>query len=191
MHRFHPRALLRLPFAWLVAGLLFTSLAHAAAPATTRQAARFEVTFMQKMIDHHSMAVEMSMTCQTKAVHEELATLCGEMRQAQLEEIATMQAWLESWYGISYAPEIANRDQRRMERMSSLSSAAYEIEFMQTMIEHHSVAIEHSTECLQQAVHAPLLEMCENMIVMQAMEIRQMRTWLCDWYQVCSPRRER
>lgn len=191
MNRLYPRALLRLPFAWLLAGLLFTSLAHAAAPAQTRQVARFEVTFMQEMIDHHAMAVEMSTTCQTKAVHEELSALCGEMRQAQLEEIATMQAWLQTWYSITYEPEISQRDQRRMERMAALSGADYEIEFMQTMIEHHSVAIENSTQCLQEAAHAPLLEMCENMIVMQAMEIRQMRTWLCDWYQVCAPRRQR
>jgi uncharacterized protein (DUF305 family) len=183
------RPWLRVPVAWLAAGLLLTSLAQAKAPAPDRHTASFEVNYMQEMIDHHAMAVQMSTTCQTKAVHEELDALCGEMKQAQLEEIATLQAWLENWYGIAYESDISNRDMRRMERMAALSGAAYEIEFMQSMIGHHAVAIGNSTECLQQAAHAPLLEMCENIIVTQAMEIRQMRTWLCDWYGICAPRR--
>jgi uncharacterized protein (DUF305 family) len=173
-----------------LACLFLAGLAQADAPAPTRQAARFEVTFMTQMIDHHAMAVQMSQTCQEKAVHPELATLCGEMQAAQQDEIATLQAWLSSWYGITYTPQVSNREMRRMQRLASLSGAAYEIEFMRTMIEHHSTAIENSTQCLQEATHAPLLELCQNMIMMQAMEIRQMRTWLCDWYGVCSLRDE-
>ena len=44
--------------------------AVADAPASSEQAARFEVDFLTGMIDHHHMAVMMSQICLEKAVHE-------------------------------------------------------------------------------------------------------------------------
>ena len=82
-------------------------------------------------------------------------------------------------------------DRHRMERLASLSGAAYEIAFMEMMIDHHAAAVEEGTECLQQAYHDPLLELCQNIVVSQSMEIRQMRTWLCSWYGRCaSPKQD-
>jgi uncharacterized protein (DUF305 family) len=182
----------RMPYFFaLLCAMLLAANAHSAEPAPDKQTARYEITFMQDMIDHHAMAVETSSTCQEKAVHPELIELCAQIEQAQRQEIATMQAWLENWYGVSYEPEMSNGEQRTMERLASLSGEAYEIAFMQMMIDHHSAAIEEGNECLQQAYHASLLELCENIVVSQSMEIRQMRTWLCEWYGRCDARDRR
>ena len=80
--------------------------AQASAPAASDQAARFEVDFLTGMIDHHHMAVMMAEMCVEKAVHDELAATCESIVATQSAEIATMQQWLEDWYGISHEPDM-------------------------------------------------------------------------------------
>lgn len=60
--------------------------------------AQYEIRFMQSMIRHHWAAVRESGTCLENAGHAELLSLCGTIRQTQLEEIGQMQSWLEEWY---------------------------------------------------------------------------------------------
>jgi uncharacterized protein (DUF305 family) len=155
------------------------------APAPDRATAKFEIDFMTGMIDHHAMAIEMANLCLQKAIHEELRSLCQNIIAAQQQEIAQMQSWLSSWYGISYSPQMKPGDMRMMERLASLSGAEFEIEFMQMMIKHHLKAIREASKCVERAFHPELRGLCENIITTQAAEIEQMRTWLCQWYGVC------
>ncbi|WP_299169074.1 DUF305 domain-containing protein [uncultured Arthrobacter sp.] len=60
--------------------------------------AQYEIRFMQSMIRHHWAAVRESGICLENAGHPELLSLCGNIRQTQLEEIGQMQSWLEDWY---------------------------------------------------------------------------------------------
>jgi uncharacterized protein (DUF305 family) len=156
---------------------------NAAAP--DRRAARFEIDFMQDMIDHHAMAVEMAEICLGKAVHEELRALCENIIAAQSAEIEQMQSWLRDWYGISYEPRMKQGDERMLERLASLSGAQFEIEFMQMMIQHHERAIREAEDCLRRAYHRQLRRLCENIIETQSAEIEQLQTWLCEWYDIC------
>jgi uncharacterized protein (DUF305 family) len=155
------------------------------APAPTRSQSQYEVRFMTGMIDHHAMAVEMAGICLQRAMHEELLQLCEQIRDTQLEEIATMQTWLESWYGVSYAPEMTTGIMRQMERMSELGTAEFEIAFMKSMIRHHWKAVVESAGCLERAHHPELVAMCGDIITAQAAEIEQMRSWVCLWYGIC------
>lgn len=184
----HVTALRSLQALLLIASMV--SAGWAAAPAPNTGTARFEVDFMEGMIDHHAMAVEMATICEAQAVHAELAELCTEIRVAQQQEIDTMQSWLQAWYGVSYAPEMSRGDMRRMEKLASLSGAEFEIAFMETMIRHHAQAIREASTCLERAYHTELLDLCENIIVAQTMEIQLMRTWLCDWYGICRKEQE-
>ena len=161
------------------------SVTIASAAAPTRSAANFEVDFMTDMIDHHQMAIEMAEICLDKAVHEELRTMCQNIIATQSEEIQQMQSWLQQWYGITYRPTMKPGDQKRMDRLASLSGAEFEIAFMEMMIKHHEKAIKEARHCLDRATHAELREMCEDIIAAQSAEIAQMQTWLCQWYGEC------
>lgn len=154
-------------------------------PAPDRSTARYEVDFMTGMIDHHAMAVEMAEMCVEKAIHEELRTLCQDIIATQTQEIQQMQSWLQQWYGITYSPEMKPGDMRMMEKLAALSGAEFEIEFMQMMIKHHVKAIREASKCVDRVFHEDLHDLCENIIVTQAAEIEQMRTWLCEWYGIC------
>ncbi|HJT70794.1 MAG TPA: DUF305 domain-containing protein [Terriglobales bacterium] len=154
----------------------------ASAPAPTQQQSKFEIRFMENMIDHHMMAVMMSQICLQKAVHPELQPMCQSIITTQSAQIQTMQSWLAQWYGVTYSPQTSNA---RMEKLMKLNGAEFEIEFMQEMIEHHADAIRESTDCLLKAYHKELRDLCQNIITAQAAEINTMRTWLCQWYGEC------
>lgn len=168
-----------------MAGLAATSAAAspASAPAPSPATTNYEVKFMQDMIDHHHMAVMTAEMCVEKAVHAELQTLCSNIIATQNAEIATMQSWLESWYGISYAPEMHGMGQ--MEHFSRLTGATFEIAFMEMMIRHHEGAVREGEHCIDRAYHPELITLCQNIVTTQTAEIAQMESWLCQWYGRC------
>lgn len=163
---------------------VLTIPAIADSPAPTQQQQRFEIRFMEQMIDHHTMAIMMAQMCVEKAQTPELVQTCQNIIATQSAEVEQMQSWLSDWYGISYSPKPSNAGMRKLMK---LSGAEFEIEFMQEMIEHHADAIREGTECLTRAYHQELRDLCQNIIITQSQEINTMRTWLCEWYGVCDP----
>ena len=145
---------------------------------------------MSGMIDHHAMAVMMADLCLERAVHPELIQLCHQIRETQLEEIATMQTWLEDWYGVEHQPEMTAGMRKQMQKLAALSGAEFEIEFMKMMIRHHATAVVRAQQCQEKAYHAELIQLCENIEAAQMAEIELMTTWLCQWYGICNYRAE-
>ena len=155
------------------------------APAPGQAAQNFEIKFLTGMIDHHAMAVEMAEICLQRAVHQELRNLCQRILAAQAQEIETMQSWLDDWYGLVHEPEMKPGDERMLEKLASLSGAEFEITFMEMMIKHHMMAIREAQQCLRQAWHPELHQLCQNIITTQLAEIAQLQSWLCQWYDRC------
>lgn len=174
--------LLALSFS-IAAGNWAPALADAHEPSQSAQ--NFEIKFMQDMINHHMMAVMEAEICLEKAVHEELRMMCEEMLAAQSQEIEMMQAWLMDWYGIDYMPEMHHGMMKMMEKLAALEGEEFEIEFMQSMIKHHSSAVREAEKCLRKAFHEDLLMTCQEIIEMQTAEIEMMQAWLCEWYGIC------
>lgn len=74
------------PFAYLLAfalALVQPVAALANGPAPTQAQSRYEVFFMEEMIDHHAMAVQMATMCEQRAVHPELLSLCTSIKTSQ------------------------------------------------------------------------------------------------------------
>jgi uncharacterized protein (DUF305 family) len=72
------------------------------------RAGRAEVRFIEGMIDHHQMALDMANDCLAKATTESVLSLCQNIIDAQSPEIEQMQAWLLEWYNIDYSPMSMN-----------------------------------------------------------------------------------
>ncbi len=96
---------------WFVFGMLALALVLAtAAPSVfaggpvTGRAARAEVRYLEGMIDHHQMALDMANDCLAKAEAESIRTLCQNIIDAQSAEIDAMRGWLQDWYAIDYTP---------------------------------------------------------------------------------------
>jgi uncharacterized protein (DUF305 family) len=59
-------------------------------------------SFLQDMIDHHGMAVSMTMDllADNLATHPGAATLARNIRDLQRTEMTTMTSWLKDWFGL-------------------------------------------------------------------------------------------
>ncbi len=159
----------------------------------------YEVRFLEQMIDHHMMAVEMGKECGTSATHQELKDLCQGIASGQTAEITTMKGWLQSWYKIDYigkpmAMKGMGSSMSSMKgmgaSMSGMKGREYEIAFLQGMKQHHRMAVRMARECQSRAKHPELKAMCLAIVSTQTKEVEQMQTWLCEWYQKCPPGRK-
>jgi uncharacterized protein (DUF305 family) len=174
--------------AWCVCAVSKSSSdATADEPAPHPQQRRFEIRFLEDMIDHHHMAVMMAEMCMEKELpHLELTEMCESIATAQMAEIEQMHAWLEAWYGREHGPEMTRPMERDMEALAELDGEEFEIEFMQMMIKHHKQAVRAGRQCVRRADHEDLITLCQDIVESQSAEIEQMESWLCEWYEICN-----
>ncbi len=159
------------------------------------RAGRSEVRFMEGMIDHHQMALDMAGDCLKKAETAEMKKLCQGVIDAQTPEIKQMQEWLKAWYKMDYQPKAMDQmagmgghdthmsdmgDPAGMMGMfagfSKLKGRDYEIAWLESMIDHHDDAIHMSTRVLKTAQHDDLKKLAEKIIKDQTAEIQTMET---------------
>lgn len=83
---------------WLIGSLVLillsvgvsSSLANGSMPG---RAGRAEVRFLEGMMDHHQMALDMANDCVSKATDDAVRTLCQNILVAQSAEIQQMHGW--------------------------------------------------------------------------------------------------
>jgi uncharacterized protein (DUF305 family) len=185
----------------LVGLALFPVGGRADGPADGR-AGRAEVRFMQGMIDHHQMALDMAAHCLDHAVTDAVRALCSAIIAAQTPEIEQMQAWLLAWYDNRYQPvsmrasfgDAADAGHAghgghgdhgapasdppmtmgMMAGLTRLQGVAYDIAWLEAMIDHHDDAIHMSERLLRRVQHDELRDLAVRIIAAQSAEIAQM-----------------
>lgn len=171
--------------ALLLLSFVGVSVVSANGPAQDSEIAKFETDFMQMMIDHHNLAREMATICLQKASHDELRNMCQSVIDMQGKEIQDMQTWLSSWYQITKEPMLPPEGQQQLDQLNAASNGEeFERMFMPMLIEHHTMALERATPCVDRAEHGDLKNLCENIISSQQKEIEQLQAWLAEWYNV-------
>lgn len=175
---------------------LLTGLVAADEPIEGR-AGRTELRFMEGMMDHHQMALDMAGDCLARAATDELRSQCQTIIDAQSAEIDVMKAWLLEWYNVDYTPVAmmgadgmnmagmnhsmpgmpATDPTMMMGMMAGLNRAEgvdYDIAWLESMLDHHDDAIhmsERLIECLPaDSGHAELLALANQIIADQTAE---------------------
>jgi uncharacterized protein (DUF305 family) len=165
---------------------------------------RAELRFMEGMIDHHQMAIDMAQDCLEKASSDDLKTICQNIIDAQSAEIEQMRGWLLDWYNVDYYPvpmadmeedhsghdmdEMAFTDPAMMMGMMAglnrVEGVEYDIAWAESMIDHHDDAI-HMAERLIRRVgdtgHADLKALAEKIIEDQSAEIETLESLIVEW----------
>jgi uncharacterized protein (DUF305 family) len=168
---------------------------------------RAEVRFLEGMIDHHQMALDMANDCLAKAEAEPVRDLCARIIDAQSAEIALMGGWLLAWYNIAYTPlsmmemltpepaagghsghaghggmAMPQTDPPMMMGMfaglNRLEGRAYDIAWLEAMIDHHDDALHMSERILERAQHDDLIALAATIIDAQTAEIALMETMI-------------
>ncbi|HLU11135.1 MAG TPA: DUF305 domain-containing protein [Oceanobacillus sp.] len=183
--------------------LLSVSLATAEGPVEGR-AGRAEVRFLEGMIDHHQLALDMANDCLAKASTEGVTELCQMIIDVQSSEIEQMREWLLAWYNIEYRPismynpsdDMGGMDHGDMQMdepvvdppmmmgmmagLNRLEGLDYEIAWLESMIDHHDDALHMSERVLERAEHEELRTLAENIIAAQSAEIATMEAMIAE-----------
>lgn len=62
--------------------------------------------------------------------------------------------------------------------------AAFEVDFLTNMIDHHMMAVAMSRTCLEKATHEERRDLCQSIIESHQPEMKKMQIWLQDWYRI-------
>lgn len=180
--------LLRIPGAALLVALSLVGVSAAQEDAAARleglNRAAFEIAFMQEMIMHHQMAVEMAILAQERATRAELKTMADSIIAGQGKEIGQMTAWLRDWHGAQPKPmdrAVMQEMDREMTALKTARGVEFDWKFAEDMIVHHQSAIEMAQLVAERAERAELKTLAQAIIGAQSHEIEQMRQWLQVW----------
>lgn len=173
-------------------------------PASGQNVATIEREFLSGMIPHHRGAIDMAKMCLEKAVHAELRELCDMVIRDQNREKDLMAGYLQNWYRMeppfgNMMPAEQMREMEpmlhgtmpdmmaRMRGMEAKSGRDFEVDFMSSLIDHHSQAIMMATPVLVSAEHSELYPLAQQMVEAQGKEIEDLLKWLDEWYGVKRP----
>lgn len=154
-------------------------------PAPQPSVAQLEIKYMEETIDHHLAGIVMATMCVEKAIHEELRQLCQQSIVSQQRQIALYRTWLQEWYGITYEGEIPTNAAQDIRRLSELSGAEFENEFLTEFSKHHLGIIKKSDDVVRRAYHDELRREALMTIVNQSRQVIMMQAWDCEWYGDC------
>jgi uncharacterized protein (DUF305 family) len=163
-----------------------TSTTAAGQTTTAASSAPYDLQFIDSLMRHHQMAIEMAKMAEPKFEHKDLKDAAKKMIADQTEENQQLRAWRDQWYpGAAPAENMQmpgmssmNMD---MSHMQSMSGHALDMMFIDMMIPHHEGGLAMGKDALAKAEHQEIKDLAQKMTEMQAKEIDQMRAWKQAW----------
>ncbi|MCY1004567.1 DUF305 domain-containing protein [Nannocystis pusilla] len=143
---------------------------------------RSDVEFIDAMVPHHEMAVEMSNKELADGTDPEVQAMAQGMHDAQLAEIAQMKAVRAELTGSDEVPERHDAQMQQMEadmkKLAAASGAEVDRVFVEEMLPHHAGAITMAHEALPYLEREDMRQLAHKIIRDQAAEIGQLGAML-------------
>ena len=147
-----------------------------------------DVEFATAMIPHHAQALVMVDMTMGRKVDPELAELAEQIRAAQAPEIEQMADWLTDWdepvpetmrdhanaHGDAHMEDSdmpGMMSAEDLDELEALSGTAFQVEWVESMIEHHEGAIEMAEDQLDRGEFPAALDLAEHIADAQSDEI--------------------
>lgn len=154
-----------------------------------------DTDFVSMMIPHHHQALVMSRMAPSRSSNDELLALASRIEAEQGGEISTMQNW-QMWNGL----EVTNAEQayhhmlqdpmmleqmgmatpEELDDLSAATGTAFDVLFLQLMIEHHEGALDMIVDVLTNGSDFIVQWMATEMGATQDAQIEQMEDILAD-----------
>jgi len=144
-----------------------------------------DVEFVQGMIPHHEQAIEMAeIALDPKAgASAEVLALAERIRAGQDPEIDLMRGWLKVW-GRPEMQDMPGHDMSSMdgmmtpedmEKLSTLTGAAFDTLWLELMIAHHEGAVKMADIAKAGGKNADVRTLLDAVITAQTAEITEMK----------------
>lgn len=140
-----------------------------------------DIAYAQKMIEHHTQALEMTRLAPKQAESSAVKALAERITAAQGPEIASMESWLKANDGEKTATEHAHEampgmaTEAQLKKLRAAKGKAFDELFLKLMITHHDGAITMATDVKAQGNNIQIEEMADDVIAQQTSEISRMR----------------
>ncbi len=156
--------------------------------------------FLQGMVPHHMMAIDMAEMAQQKATKPEIKQLASSIVKSQGGEIEEMNTIYGKLFAgeelkpdemahekLGLTPEEAGMAMTDKEMQELMSAKPFDRMFIDMMIPHHQGAIRMAREVLASGKEPEIRSLAENIVTAQSEEIEEMNAWRERWYGKPSP----
>ncbi|MDX6379807.1 MAG: hypothetical protein QOI57_831 [Rubrobacteraceae bacterium] len=142
--------------------------------------------FIDMMVPHHQMAIDMAKVAQQNAEHQEIKELADNVVSTQQQEIDQLKSIREQRFGSSSTPSQMNHSE--MENMGMLmpdelaTQQPFDKAFIDSMIPHHASAIDMASVANMRSDDPEIRGIARAIIDAQSKEIGEMIGWREQWY---------
>lgn len=151
--------------------------------------APYDLHYIDMMIEHHQMGIEMAKMAQNKASHAELKDLATKMAEDQQKDADQLKKWRDEWYAGKPKSDHMNMPgmsgmkmpEMDMGKLEAASGNDFDVMFIDMIVPHHQMAIDMSKEALKKGAHAPLKTFARTTIDKQQKEKLQLSKWRTAW----------
>ena len=162
----------------------------------TPQGNAIEQAFLQSMVPHHSMAIDMANMALTDAQIQEIKDMAQDVVDAQSAEITQMEGIHQRLFGTALVPDEMAHDELGLSMseagmdmsMDDLMGAdPFDREYIDMMIHHHQGAIRMARVLLKNTTDTELKALANAIISAQSTEIEDMNALRLEQYGAVSP----
>jgi uncharacterized protein (DUF305 family) len=145
-----------------------------------------DVTFAQQMIPHHQQALDMAAMVPSRTTNRELVVMAKHIAPDQQAQIDTLQGLLQQW-GEQAAPAHTGHggmgmdgmvDAATMDRLPTLTGAAFDELWLRSMIIHHQGAVAMAQPEIARGEDPTAVKMAKVIVDWQLLEIGRMHAML-------------
>jgi len=159
-----------------------------------------EQAFLQGMVPHHMMAIEMAEMAQQMATKPEIKQLASSIVKSQGGEIEKMNAiYGRLFAGAALKPNEMAHDELGLtaeqagmamtdkEMQAMMGAKPFDREFIDMMIPHHQGAIRMARVVLASTKDPEIRSLAQAIVTAQSKEIEEMNGWRKSWFGKPSP----
>ncbi len=142
--------------------------------------------FIDMMVPHHLMAIQMAQVAERYAEHPEIKQLAAAIITTQGQEVNELKALKQRLYGTTQTPTMMAPSQMDNIGMMMPDQLAqqhpFDKAFLDSMIAHHASAIQMASVALLRSKNPDILRIAAAIKQAQGREIGQMTLWRSTWY---------
>jgi uncharacterized protein (DUF305 family) len=157
------------------------------APAQLVQNGQYaDERFIDMMVPHHLMAIQMAQVAERYAEHPEIKQVAAAIITTQGQEVNDLKALKQRLYGTDQTPTMMAPTQ--MDNIGMLmpdqlaQQHPFDKAFLDSMIAHHASAIEMASVALLRSKNPDILRIAAAIKQAQGREIGEMTLWRSTWY---------
>lgn len=153
------------------------------------QSKPYDQQFLDTMMHHHMMAMDMAKMAQPKATHPELKAMIQKMLDQQKKEMDELKALKEQLYSgkgdaINMGlPGVASTKNMDMDSLMSASEEEFDRKFIDMMTKHHKSGIALAQSEVNKGKQSEVKSLAKKIIQSQEKDITEMSKMKAKWQQ--------